>query len=305
MIMKALGVLLIWMVLSVLHASPVLAGPFHCTPQQIKNGTCAENPFPNYGQVGNTTCSISPKGVCAAAEAINSFTFLKNTYPKVYGSTSIDTGPEKTSAAAANDFASNGWTSGGTTYKGYYDRFNTDGPNKQYFDYLMTKEDWFQSFAPNTTRFDVRGKEADLPKADQVNPNAAFLLQQIMDGEDVELFIQSTQDSTATKHAISLVGVSWTPSGKKDKGINCRAPQTCAMDFQDPNMPAQEGGVPISLNNGILSFDYMNATWQIVAAFAESPKGSHKVPEPSSGLTFVVALGALGLFIRRSGKLPA
>lgn len=284
MLMKVLGVLAVWIILCLTQQSPVRAGPFHCTDQQIKNGTCTENPFGNYGTVNNSTCAASPKGICGAAEAINSFTFLKKTYPKIYGSTSIDTGGEKTSADAANDFAAKGFAG----KDGYYTRFNKDGPSKQYEDYLATKMDWFQAYAPNKTRFEVRGKEADLPKADQQNPNGSFLFNQVQDGEDVELFIFNTVDQT--KHVISLVGLSWMPANKKDKKITCHAPQTCQMDFQDPNTPNTEGGLPISASNGLLSFDYMSASWNIVAAFAESPKMKRKVAEPDAGAVFLVAL---------------
>jgi hypothetical protein len=80
------------------------------------------NPFDQYGTVENATCG---PGICAAAEAVNSFIYLNNSYPGIYKNSQVTAGNntgQNAGTKAALDFALNGWTANGIHYSGYYQR---------------------------------------------------------------------------------------------------------------------------------------------------------------------------------------
>ena len=254
-------------------AQPAIAGPI-----------IYSNPFKDYGQVPNTSCG-SQKGICGAVAAENSFIFLSNHYKHRYKDTKITTGNETgatATAKAAADFAVNGWTVGLSNYKGYYPR-----PGGANTDYVATKLDWLNSFAPGTTTVEsMFSGNTDAGK--NGNPNWDFLTGQIKDHEDVEMFIKDSGF-----HAITLTGIKWVDPTK-----GCDVANNCQITYQDPNKPTtQQMNIPLTLSGGSLGFKdptglLGNVT--ITAAFAESP-----VPEPATLGLLGAALIGLGAANRR------
>src|SRR5215472_12289507 len=143
-------------------------------------------------QKNNLACM--PGKACAAIAAINSFIFLENMYPNIYDNklTPNRVDNQKTTDTDASNFATNGWTAPNDTKRmGYYPR--PDGANG---DYIATKMDWFNDFAPGTSFF-----------ATLVTPGTDFLSQEIKANEDVEFFIADQLRNANLFHALTLTGV--------------------------------------------------------------------------------------------------
>ena len=107
------------------------------------NAAFISNSFAKYGRIMN----VGPFGVCAATAVMNSFIFLDNMYPGVYGATPLKpTNMSDDTALAA--FAIAGWDRpDGSHHEGYYTHFydtsNKDNPDEG----LMTwKQDWVHDF---------------------------------------------------------------------------------------------------------------------------------------------------------------
>ena len=245
--------------------------------------------FNEFGHVQNTVCPDAPDGICAAVATMNSFAFLKKHYPEVYGTTKIDRGIQSNLDIAALSFATEGWTSpNGDERLGYYQRTGDALQNL-----WETKIQWVEDWAPGTTLFHgqahATGTHPDTwlrgASVAQNYPDFQFLLNEIKNGEDVELVIRSTDPEKPGAHVLTLTGISF--DDKNTNGV-CD-PKECLLAWIDPNFP---DGVKFSdrieFTNGRLEFFEGFSLRQVVfidAAFAESP-----VPAPS---TIVLIAGGL------------
>lgn len=253
--------------------------------------------FNLFGQQQNFTCpGPGAGGVCGAIAAVNSFAFLQNMYPGIYGTSLLPNynATNMTDMTDATAFATGSW--GEPTFAhsddtptadvdiGYYSRFlpvNMGGlgatdPNATY---LQTKMDWFSDHVQgNTTIF-----------AQFNTPTVAQLAAEIMAQEDVEFFVKDQTNATFY-HALTLTGIS------------CDANNNCSITYQDPNQPTVNQSVAISINGagaiqftGVPGSGFAGAVF-IDAAFAESP-----VPEPMDWVlvsTGVIALCGLRMRYR-------
>jgi hypothetical protein len=263
-----------------------------------------QNTFANYGTVANSSCAAAPNGICAAVASINSFVFLKTTYPATYGGTTIDKGNFASVAAAAQGFAVNGWTSpGGTARQGYYQRAGDVDKN-----FWETKIDWLEDFGAGKTRY------AGQVNAPQTNPNTwykpggvtvqsvyptwPFLLQQMSTGEDIELVIRN---AAGAGHAITLTGISFNDMGAMN-GL-CDAGESCMLKYQDPNDPTNEKTVAASFDATNMRLAFSDATTFMAAVYIDAAFSESPIPEPGTFILIVISLTiAVGLRRPRATK---
>lgn len=278
-----------------------IAGPARATPTDFAFGTVQNYDYEGQG------------GFCVAASFINGATYLKNAYPSVYGGTSLATGPESTPAAAALDFAYNGWKSPqGTSFAGYYSRVNQNGSN--FGDWWQTTIDWTESYAPGKTAYSgqVAGwltgeNPATWTQGSHVanhSPTASFLASAAASNDFVELGIFGYQVSG---NRLSLIG-----GHAIDLGNITYAQGVYTLSYEDPNFPtsqflsAQLSSIDINGQDFLTFYDphTFDANVLIDAVFAESPLAVPEsvpvsVPEPGTLILVVVAVVAMGGHARR------
>lgn len=234
-------------------------------------------PFNEYGQQPNLCPPSNPKGICAAVAAINSFAFLQNHYPSLYGNLLLpNLQGNGTDPTDATDFGVNGWQVGANPARqGYYPR-----PGSAYGPYLQTKMDWIEDHAPGRTTYEARYDGAGGA------PDVAWLAEQIQRGQDVEFFVQGT----GFFHALTLTGVGCADHVYTD----------CYIKYQDPNNPGTEYQLNINPTgpSGALQLTGVlgdgGVTLTITGAFAESA-----VPEPGTFVLLGGAVTILAIYRRR------
>jgi hypothetical protein len=259
----------------------------HASPMDFSFGTVQNY---NYEGLG---------GFCVAASFINGATYLQNAYPSVYGGTRLATGPESTPAAAALDYAYNGWTSPqGTSFAGYYTRVNQDNGNLK--DWWQTTIDWTESYAPGKTAYFGQaaawlGNEnpSTWTLGSNVSDNAptcSFLRCAATNNDFVELAIYGYQVANGSLsiiggHAIDLANIT------RSQGVY-------TLTYQDPNFPtsqflsAQLNTITIDGQQFLTFYDpnTFGANVFIDAAFAEAP-----LPAPEPCTLVLVLSGAMAM----------
>jgi hypothetical protein len=254
------------------------------------------NPFHEYGTAVNESCPVAA-GICAAIATINSFVFLQNHYPGIYGDHLVAPGEDQTEARRWADL---GWQVGSNPARtGYYRR--TGDPYKNFWE---TKIEWIEDRAPGLTVYDAQiyspGDSADTWLRGQdvefQYPDWQFLAGEIKDGEDVELIIEPL-DGTGGAHAITLTSVTF------DSALGgCETVGNCSILFQDPNHVSSPFFAEVTLTGGRLVFNdpfTFKEPVYIVAAFAESP-----IPEPSTAVLLLVS-GPVAIWLLRRKRHPS
>src|SRR5262249_8742335 len=199
------------------------------------------NPFGMYGTVVNQSCG---GGICAAAQALNSFIFLNNFYSGIYNATNVTTGNHANPTQASLEFANGDGTGGDIC--GYYNRFGTCGTNNGVNqNYVDTKNDWMNAYAPNTTNV---FSQTNGPQG--FNLLTTFIGPELRDHEDVELFIYGADANgkpTTEGHVISPMSITYDPADP-NAGIT--------MTYQDPNFPTLPQTQTVTVNGaGYLQFN--------------------------------------------------
>lgn len=251
-------------------------------------------PFAKFGTVENTDCGAQ-KGICGAVASMNSYTYLLTQYPQFYGNTikPIDQGSFANQTDAAKAWAVNGWTApNGTARMGFYPRPGTAG-----FDFWHTKIDWLEDWAPGRTVYEAfvfttqdvttwarpGGLTAGYPTWD-------FLLREVRDGEDIELFLK--QVNGAPYHVVTLTGLE----------IDDRDPTIRFIRYQDPNDPTREKRERLTFNATAGRWEFADQLTFggnrvfIEAAFSESPV----VPLPAAAWLMLSGFALLWSFQRGS-----
>jgi hypothetical protein len=221
----------------------------------------------------------------------------------------LATGPESTTAAAALDFAYNGWTSPkGTSFAGYYSRVTQNGAN--FGDWWQTTIDWTESYAPGKTAYSAQVAASLFGEnpatwtlaSDVANraPTVSFLQSTAAGNDFVELciygynIVNGNQLSIIGGHAIDLANITYSQGAY-------------TLTYQDPNFPtsqflsAQLSSIWIN-GQQFLTFDdthTFGANVFIEAAFAESPLA---VPEPGTLILTLIAAVAIGGYARRKAE---
>lgn len=229
--------------------------------------------FDKLGKTMNFACG--GRGACGAVSSINSFAFLQKQYPGVYDNKLLpnNDGMTNTDPVDSQKFGFDGWQVGANPMrKGYYNRTGTaEG------DFLDTKMDWINDYAPGTTVFNSWWPDSPHNKR---KPTIDDLAAEIRDGEDVEFFVQGEN----FYHVMTLTQVA------------CDMAMMCSIRYQDPNQPGtHQGPTPVTAMDGMLMFTGVPGSnfagkVTITAAFAESP-----IPEPGTMVLIGVMICGLAL----------
>lgn len=233
--------------------------------------------FNKLGQTPNFACG--GKGACGAVSTVNSFAFLQKQYPGIYDNKLLpnNNAMTNTDMVDAQKFGFDGWQVGTNPMRqGYYPR-----PGGAESDFLQTKKDWINDYAPGTTRFNSWW--AGSPDNNR-KPTIDDLAREINHKEDVEFFVQGDN----FYHVMTLTEVS------------CDMAMNCSIRYQDPNQPGtHQGPTPITVMNNMLMFTGVpgsgyNGTVTITAAFSESP-----IPEPATWILICAAVLCFASHSRR------
>jgi hypothetical protein len=250
--------------------------------------TMYSEPFAWFGDQANQTPPGYPNGTCAASSAINSFIYLENQYPNIYGAPNGGKLTPNYNAANNNDptdalnFGVNGFgmdpNNSNNPYPGYY-----PSPLPANSGYVATKTQWFNTYAPGTTTIDswYLGTAQDPSNQNNMNPTPQVFQAQLQAKEDVEFFIQGSAYHVLTLTDLT-VNMNTNPTSYTVSWLDCN---DTSMEYSSPVTFAANGQMQIT---GV--FGYPNGSLEnITAAFAESP-----IPEPSTFL-MLVGMGAVSL----------
>ncbi|CAO5032220.1 hypothetical protein MiTs_01161 [Microcystis aeruginosa NIES-2521] len=288
--LKAIGYTFLASVVSIFSAnglgSKVLASTTYNVSLDInKYGYLNQNHVPGIGIVA-----------CVPVATVNSFIFLQNMYPGIYGN-----------KLTGNTYES--WKQTALDLAGYnYMRTNLANGGTSAHDFVWGKINYFNDKAPGTTSIhgQVIGASwtPERPKPsfiESVFPTWNFLFNELSRGQDIEIGFQYDSGSG---HALTLSSFNWIDAnmdGVIQQGENA------TIDFIDPldpgTGPAQRtfGQIFNDPIDNRLRFTYDqigagNVSGWINMAVAESP-----IPEPSTILGLLV-IGGLGLGSGLKGK---
>ena len=232
----------------------------------------------NQTNVGANTASGS-NNFCAPTATMNSFTYLANTYPQVYGNSLL--GGQANYLAAAQVLAS-------APYMNTNVNTGTTESN-----WVNGKQAYLDKFAPGLTTYAGMDSDATNPRPawdENANPTVFFLLNQLQQGEDVELGIDPS--AAGVGHVLTLTGLTWNDA---NNNLTFDAGDTLTLNTIDPANPGVNTPLTLSPGNPMTISGGAYNTYLLTGALAESP-----VPEPAA-VGLLLAAGAL--LARRSRRL--
>jgi hypothetical protein len=246
-----------------------------------------------FGDVDQTQvgpdCPTGGNNYCAPTATINSFAWLEGAYPGTYGN-SLE-GGQASWAAAGSLLASaafmNTTPCGGTTVANWIDG----------------KYNYIETYAPGSTVFEGESSvgTGGQPWVQAGNPTAAFLLQMLQQGEDVELAIFP---AAGIGHVLTLSSIDWDNVAGNDV-FNPGNGDTLSIDGVDPAGDGVTAGT-FDLDLGLTVGGELTITggdggayngYDIGAALAESP-----CPEPATLSLFFAGFGVIAALRRTRRK---
>jgi hypothetical protein len=217
---------------------------------------------------------------CGPSAAVNSFVFLQNKYPGIYGS----------------DLA-------GDTYENWVDTANTLLDPK-YMDcdcnnggttidnFISGKQDYLNDVAPGTTEVHFQNF---FDGTSPTKPTWQFIFDELMKGQDIEILVGFYDDTGGRNggHYVTVTGFSFNDA---DGNGDIDAGETATLYYVDPD-DGKADFSELDMRNDFL--DLMGYSDQystyVEAAVAESP-----IPEPLTLSLF--AAGLAGLVVVRQRK---
>ncbi len=226
----------------------------------------------------NSATNPNVNNFCAPTATMNSFTYLQNKNPGVYGldgnGNPVLEGGQGSWLAAAQLLA-------GANYMNTNQNSGTSDTN-----WVAGKVNYLNAFAPGKTVFAGMDSAATNPRPawDQnANPTVNFLVQQLKAGEDIEIGI------SAPGHVLTLTGLTWNDAN--NNGV-FDAGDTLTLNTIDPANPGANTTLTLSPGNPMTITGGTYNGLVLDAALAESP-----VPEPAT--IALIAVGGLALLTRR------
>jgi hypothetical protein len=229
--------------------------------------------FGHLDQANVTACN--PNGginsSCGPTAAVNSFTFLQNMYPTIYGSKLIPHSAGNTAQQDQVDAA--------TTLACY---MGCDSTGTTISNFISGKKDYIESVAPGSTIYSSQNVFA----AGGIYPTFNYMYNELVDGEDVELLVGFYSFNTQGQlvrtggHYVTLTGIS-SPTNDGANGT---------ISFVDPSGGVDRNGIATfkGADGSIRTSTYVSGTNPVTiieAAVSESP-----IPEPG---TLVLLFGAV------------
>ena len=252
----------------------------------------ANETLANFGTVNQF--NVSPTNgemSCVPTATMNSFIFLQNSYPAVFGN---DANGFPVLRGGQGSWENAAALLGGASYMKTAANNGTTIAN-----WIGGKVSYLNKYSPVSIIFDGMDSlsaAANRPLWDtDANPTVNFLLQELQANEDVELGIYPDK-SEVIGHALTLTGLTWIDA---DNSLTFDLGDTLTLNIMDPANP--NGNTPLLLKPGnnpgdpmiISGGPYNNYVLEV--ALAES------VPEPATASLLVLGVGALlgGLRLRR------
>jgi len=196
-------------------------------------------------QAVNIGASCTAFDSCAIFAAINSFVFLQDRYPEIYGNTLV---PDKTGA---------GITKVAQTLAQFMDC--KCGPGVRFNNFFAGKEKFFSTEAA-TTIITQSAYNSDGSRRKSGAPKMNFLMRELSDDEDVEVLIGAYQSTDNGKTYKRLTGHYLTVTG----GI---------VNDTNANGKFDKGDTPASLSfinpNGVQNKGNLNGGYDITTSVAE------------------------------------
>lgn len=255
-------------------------------------------PEAEFGSLNQSSVGSNGSGgvnnYCAPTATMNSFQYLQNEYPNIYGKDAsgnpVLEGGQGSWLNAAQLLASSTFMNtdpnGGTSEDGW----------------VNGKLDYIETYAPGTTSFAGMDGDSTLarPSWDQnAYPTLNFLIDQLKSGEDIELGLDQSLLTSKGGHVVTLQGIVWNDvnnNGVFDIG------DTLTLQVIDPANPnvitalTMYPGPPMSVEGG----DYNG--FLLTGALAESPI-TPLPPSVDMAMAGLVGLGGLTLARRARGRL--
>ncbi len=223
-----------------------------------------------------------PDLACGPSAAVNSFVFLQNMYPNIYGN------------SLAGDTYENWVDTANTLLDPRYMDCDCNNGGTTIDNFISGKQDYLNDVAPGST---LVHSQNYFDATNPTKPSWQFIFDELMKGQDVEILVGFYDEAGGRNggHYVTVTGFSFDDSdGDGDIGGS----ETASLYYVDPD-DGNANSNELEMLNGFL--DLVNYSEQyetyIEAAVAESP-----VPEPLTLSIFAAGLVGLGVLRRRKKK---